>query len=104
MQHTLSTDISTSDITSSDLQDLSKLLSHRQSNPQFMKFLKEHPMTPEQNHAILQRELDSPHCLCKGIHLQGVQEIIGFLLFHCFNPTTQELELGFRVDPSLQKK
>ena len=104
MHHTVDSDITTSDITSSDLLDLSKILSHRQSNPQFMKFLKEQPMTVEQNRLVLQRELESPHCLCKGIHLQGVQDIVWFLLFHCFNPVSKELELGFRVDPLLQKK
>lgn len=104
MQNILTTDIQIVDIAKEDLKNLATLVAQRQKTPDFMRFLKEMPMTPKQNLKIFQKESDSPHCMFKWIQIEGITNAVWFLLFHCFNDTTKEIELGFRVDPLLQKK
>lgn len=102
--NTLSTDIHIFDITKEDLNDLSTIVSQWQKNQWFMRFLKESPMTPKQNLEIFKKEFDTPHCMIKWIKLDWIKEVVWFLLFHCFNASKNELELGFRIDPLLQQK
>jgi hypothetical protein len=63
MKNTIMTDIDLIDITKEDLPDLSGIVSKRQENQQFMKFLKETPMTPQQNLEIFKKEFDTPNCM-----------------------------------------
>lgn len=69
-------DIMLFDITDEHLPKLAERIAHRQTNPQFMRFLKETPMTAKQNFEILEKELATPHCVCKGISLNGIQDIV----------------------------
>jgi hypothetical protein len=61
--------ITTHDIAREELQDLSHLVSFRQKNPDFMRFLKEQPMSSKQNLEIFQKEFDTPHCRFKSIKI-----------------------------------
>lgn len=92
------------DVTEDNLSELAHNISRRQTNHQFMRFLKETPMTVKQNVAILEKELSTPHCVCKWIRINGIQDIVWLILFHCFNADKKELEIGFRIDPLLQQK
>lgn len=87
-----------------DLDGLSVLVSNWQQNNGFMRFLKETPMAPTQNLSILQKEFDTPQSIFKSIKIDGIQDVVWFLLFHCFDATNNEIELWFRIDPLLQHK
>jgi len=104
MNTTCTTDINIVDLRQEDLGDVASLVAKRQKNPDFMRFLKEQPMTAQQNLELFKKECDSPHTMFKWIHVEWIQDMVGFLLFHCFNPAKNELELGFRIDPLVQKK
>ena len=104
MNTTHTTDINIVDLRQEDLHDVASLVAKRQKTPDFMRFLKEQPMTAQQNLEIFKNEYDSPHTMFKGIHVEWIQDMVWFLLFHCFNASRNELELGFRIDPLLQKK
>jgi RimJ/RimL family protein N-acetyltransferase len=92
------------DMAREELDGLSVLVSNWQQNNGFMRFLKETPMTPTQNLAILQKEFDIPQSVFKSIKIEGIQDIVWFLLFHCFDAPKKEIELWFRIDPSLQQR
>lgn len=102
--NTLTTDIHIFDITKEDLNDLSTIVSQWQKTQWFMRFLKESPMTPKQNLEIFKKEFDTPNCRFKSIKIDWVKDQVWFLLFHCFNASKNEIELGFRIDPWLQHK
>lgn len=104
MNTLITKDINITDIHQDELHDLSVLVANRQKNAEFMRFLKEQPMTAKQNLEIFQKEFDAPHTLFRGIHVEWIQDMVWFLLFHCFNAPKNEIEIGFRVDPLLQKK
>ena len=76
MNNTLTTDITTLPITHHNLNDLAELVAQRQTDPNFMRFLKEQPMTPLQNREILKKKFDSPHTKCIGIQIEGIQDIV----------------------------
>lgn len=64
------------DMVREELDELSILVSHRQENKEFMRFLKETPMTSTQNLAILQKEFDTPQSIFKSIKLEGIKDIV----------------------------
>jgi len=67
MQNTNTTpDIHLLDIkTDVNLQILSDKLSQRQTNTNFMRFLKENPMTSEANFERLKKKIDEKHTVLK---------------------------------------
>ncbi len=69
-----------------------------------MQFIKEKPMNTKKNLHHLKQELDTEHALIRTIHTTDIQEAIGFLLLHCFDKEDKSLELGFRINPDLQRK
>jgi hypothetical protein len=64
------------DMAREELDGLSVLVSNWQQNNGFMRFLKETPMTPTQNLAILQKEFDIPQSVFKSIKIEGIQDIV----------------------------
>jgi hypothetical protein len=64
------------DMAREDLDGLSRLVSNRQKNKEFMRFLKETSMTPTQNLAILQKEFDTPQSVFKSIKIEGIQDVV----------------------------
>lgn len=87
-----------------DLKELAQQVAHWQKNPLFMRFLKEQPMTAQQNLDIFYKDFDTEHCTFSGIQLHTAQDLVGFLLFHNFDERDRSLELWFRVDPENQAR
>lgn len=75
-----------------------------QKNPKFMRFLKEKPMSIQENWRILEKEMETENCILQGIQLEGIPDLIGFLLFHNFDKKDNCLEVWFRIDPEDQSK
>lgn len=90
--------------TRDDLKHLADLVAQWQQNPKFMRFLKETPMTRQENWRIFLREINTEKTKFFGIHLDWVADLVWFLLFHNFDKEKWTLELGFRVDPQNQSK
>lgn len=67
MQNITIADIDIQDITKENLRELSYIVSNRQKDKKFMRFLKETPMTPKQNLEIFQKEFDTTNCKFKSI-------------------------------------
>ena len=76
MENIITKNIVIHDMAREELDDLSRLVSHRQENAGFMRFLKETSMTPTQNLVILQKEFDTPQSVFKSIKLDGIQDIV----------------------------
>ena len=102
--HKIETKIQLTDISREELKDLAEKVTQWQQHAKFMHFLKEKPMNIQQNREIFQKEIDTQHCIFQGIQLEGVSDLVGFLLFHNFDPKDNSVELGFRVDPNNQSK
>ena len=64
------------DMARKDLNHISRLVSCWQENEGFMRFLKEMPMTPAQNLAILQKEFDMPKSVFKTITIDTAKDVI----------------------------
>ena len=88
------------DLTPNKVEELSTKLSNRQKDLQFMKFLKDIPMSPQENQNIIEAKLAEKQTLHKVIIDQTSQEIIGSVLFDQFHRDTMSLESYTRVDPS----
>jgi len=88
------------DLTQDKAEELSIRLSNRQKDKQFMKFLKDTPMSPTENQKVIETTLNNKNNIQKVIIEQAKQEIIGFILFDQFNDEEQSLESYTRVDPS----
>ena len=88
------------DITQDQIEELSTILSRWQKNEQFMRFLKDVPMSPEENQNIIEAKLAEEHSIHKVIIDQARQEIIGSILFDQFNGDDMSLESYTRVDPT----
>jgi RimJ/RimL family protein N-acetyltransferase len=69
-----------------------------------MRFLKEAPLSKQENIDVLEKELETSHAQLFSIQKHSNNEILGILLFHNFNPQENSLELGFRVNPENQQK
>lgn len=87
-----------------DLKNLAELVTQRQQNPKFMRFLKEAPMTRQENWRIFLREIDTEKTKFLGIKLDWITDLVWFLLFHNFKEKEWTLELGFRIDPQNQSR
>ena len=88
------------DLTQDRLADMSTKLSDWQKNTQFMKFLKDTPMSPQENIQDLQTKLTEENSVFKLIIEHTKQEIIWFVLFDHFNSDDMSLESYTRVDPN----
>lgn len=91
------------DLSKSNLDTLSKKLSEWQKNENFMRFLKETPMSPSENFAILENKLSDHKNVSKLILQEYQREIVGFVLFDEFDSTQNSLESYTRIDPNLAK-
>ncbi len=87
------------DLTQDKVEELSIRLSNRQKDEQFMKFLKDVPMSPRQNQNIIEATLAEEQSVYKVIIDQASQDIIGSVLFDQFNSEDRSLESYTRVDP-----
>jgi RimJ/RimL family protein N-acetyltransferase len=96
--------ITLTDLRREDLGMLAQKVSSWQQDPKFMRFLKEKPMSIQQNWTLFQKEMDTPHCVFIWIHLEWVADLVWFLLFHNFDSRDNSLELGFRIDPDDQSR
>ena len=65
-----------------------------------MKFLKDTPMSPQENQNIIETKLTEEGSIHKVIIDQTSQEIIGSVLFDQFHSDDMSLESYTRVDPS----
>ena len=88
------------DLTQDKVEELSNKLSNRQKDQQFMKFLKDTPMSPQENQNIIETKLTEEGSIHKVIIDQTSQEIIGSVLFDQFHSDDMSLESYTRVDPS----
>jgi hypothetical protein len=86
-----------------ELQLLGNEISKRQQDHTFMRFLREQSMNGNQNTDILLEKLQHPQHRLFGVKIKGVQERIGYVLFHCFNAERKELEISCRVSPTMQR-
>lgn len=85
-----------------EVTDLAASLHTRQKTPDFMRFLKEDPMSIAQNLARLLEEWATPHCQVFWIKCSDLKKHIWMLIFHNFNEHERSLELWFRIDPTYQ--
>lgn len=90
------------DLTEHTMSDLADKLSDWQKNAQFMRFLKDIPMSPKENLQVIQDKLTETGSIHKLIIQHTKQEIIGSVLFDQFNNEDMSLESYTRVDPSFQ--
>ena len=88
------------DLSQDKVGELSSKLSNRQKDIQFMKFLKDTPMSPQENQHIIESKLAEEQTVHKIIMDQANQEIIGSVLFDQFNAEELSLESYTRVDPN----
>ena len=88
------------DLTQDTIADMSAKLSDWQKNPQFMRFLKDTPMSLQENIKILNAKLSEKYSVFKLIIEQTKQEIVWFVLFDHFNRDDRSLESYTRVDPN----
>ena len=88
------------DLTQDTIADMSVKLSDWQKNPQFMRFLKDTPMSPQENIQDLQNKITEEHSVFKLIIEHTKQEIVWFVLFDHFNRDDMSLESYTRVDPN----
>lgn len=88
------------DLTQDKVEELSIRLSNRQKDEQFMRFLKDVPMSPRQNKTIIEATLAEEQSIYKVIIDQARQKIIGSVLFDQFNNEDRSLESYTRVDPA----
>jgi hypothetical protein len=64
------------DLTQDTLTDMAAKLSDWQKNPQFMRFLKDTPLSPQENIKMLNAKLSEEHSVFKLIIEQTKQEIV----------------------------
>lgn len=92
-------DLIIKDLSHHDIEKLSSKLSRWQKNQQFMKFLKDVPMSPRENQNIIEGKLAEEHSIHKVIIDKARHEIIGSVLFDQCNNEDMSLESYTRVDP-----
>ena len=59
-----------------DLKELAQQVAHWQKNPLFMRFLKERPMTAQQNLEVFLKDFDTVHCTFRGIQLHTAHDLV----------------------------
>lgn len=79
-------------------------VTQRQKTPDFMRFLKEKPMSISENTEVLQKECTGEKNTLFSVTMDGEEKIVWILLFHNFSSEQKSVELGFRMDPELQRK
>lgn len=91
------------DLDKNNLDNLSKKLSEWQTNENFMRFLKDTPMSPKENFDILESKISDNKNISKLIIQESPKEIVGFVLFDEFDSFQNSLESYTRIDPNLAK-
>ncbi len=91
------------DLHKEDMDLLASQVSQRQSHEEFMNFLKEPHMTKKENLAIFNTKIDWGSVF-KGVKLEWIEKLVGFFLFHNFDPLKKEIESSSRIDPNFQSK
>lgn len=99
--HGVSVDIR--DLTQESIPSLAHRLSDRQKNPQFMRFLKDIPMSPSENREAIQKALAEKKSVYKVIVDDVQQKIIWCILFDSFDAGEDSLESYTRIDPAFGK-
>lgn len=92
------------DLTDNMIPALSEALSEWQTNEQFLRFIKEKPMSPQENIQVITKTLAEEKSIYKLILEDTQQKIIWCILFDTFDVAENSLESYTRIDPNFSKK
>lgn len=92
------------DLTDNMVPTLSETLSEWQTNEQFLRFIKEKPMSPQENMQVIRRILAEEKAIYKLILEDTQQKIVWCILFDTFETAENSLESYTRIDPNFSKK
>jgi len=88
----------------SELKKIARNLANRQKNDNFVRFLKEKPMSIEENLNRLESKLKNPHAKIFSITTEWENELLWVFFLHNFSAENKSLELWWRINPKKQQK
>jgi len=90
------------DVNENNIHLLSQELSNWQEKNQFMDFVKDIPVSPEDNLKILRETMSDWHNIQKIIIEETRKQIVWFLVLDAFNEEQNSLESYMRVNPDFK--
>ena len=94
--------IEITDASPNDISTVAISLSEWQKTPDFNHFLRETPMTPEENNRFLRQKLSTDTSFMKIARI--ADRVIGILILHSFNKDHASLEESIRIDPKFSRR